>query len=106
MRERIRMHADHEVAGGKARAGFEDRLERAPLAQDACSRPHAREAALNGEPRPPFGPTRVDDRATGLRFHAHAKAVRSLAARFRWLVSSFHFFDGPSASRRTGYYIA
>ena len=44
----------------------------------------------NSEPRPALGSARVDDRASRFGFHAHAKAVRALAARFRWLVSSLH----------------
>ena len=47
-------------------------------------------ACSNSETRPPFRPACIQNRASGLGFHAHAKAVGSLAARFRGLVSSLH----------------
>ena len=48
-------------------------------------------ATSHGEARASFGSACVDHCAARLGFHAHAKAVRALAARFRWLIGSLHF---------------
>jgi len=70
-------------------------------------RPHCVELPVRGEPvrsnsprqvgashrsetGAAFCPSGSDHRAASPRFHAHAKTVRALAARLRWLISSLH----------------
>src|SRR6187431_2798070 len=84
----IRACTRDEVPGRDAQAGLQYDFEISALTQHAGPFRDRAQAGSNSEPRPPLGSARVDYGTPGLGFHAHAKAVRALAARFGRLIGA------------------
>ncbi len=92
---RVGNRSHDEVSARRTAACAQDVLEIETLAKNArvlaCVSPvGGLPLPSNSEPRPTLRPTRIDDGAPGLGFHAYAKTVGALAARLRGLISSLH----------------